>query len=175
MVKKLKLLNAIKKGIYLFKVQVFILPNAKEGSYLRIRDEGFRNTMTYKFHNSKTKFAEEHEIIIDNFNNAVSLLLELGLKKKYYYEKIREIWNLNNSEIIFDTIPGLPDIMEIESVTQKELNDTVKLLEVSIKEEKTSNYLNLYGIDLKITDLKFLNVKKQLISQIKKNKEYYNS
>ena len=80
---------------------------------------------------------------------------------------------MNNSEIIFDTIPGLPDIMEIESVTQKELNDTVKLLEVSIKEEKTSNYLNLYGIDLKITDLKFLNVKKQLISQIKKNKELF--
>jgi len=172
-IKKLKLLSAVKKGIFLFKVQVFILPNAQEGSYLRVRDEGFRKTMTYKFQDCKTKFAEEHEIIIDNFDNAVNLLLKTGCKKKYYYEKIREIWNLNNSEIIFDSIPGLPDIMEIESLTQKELKNTIKLLEVNIKEEKTSNYLNLYGINLQTIELKFLNVKRQLISKIEKNKELF--
>lgn len=137
----------MKKGIFLFKVQVFVLPNTREGSYLRVRDEGFRKTMTYKFQDSKTKFAEEHEIIIDNFNNAVNLLLKTGCEKKYYYEKIREIWNLNNSEIIFDSIPGLPEIMEIESLTQKELKNMIKILEVNINEEKASNYLNQYGIN----------------------------
>lgn len=105
----------------MFKVQVFKLKDGKEDFYLLVRDEGFRKTMTYKHYNNKTNFADEHEVVIDNFNNGINILLGVGCEKKYYYEKIREIWNLENSEIIFDSIPGLPDIMEIESKTQKEL------------------------------------------------------
>lgn len=172
-IKKLKLFNAKKKGIFLFKVQVLKLKDGKEGSYLRVRDEGFRKTMTYKYYDNKTNFADEHEVVIDNFDNGINILLGVGCEKKYYYEKIREIWNLDDSEIIFDSIPGLPDIMEIESRTQKELKKMVKVFELDIKEEKTSNYLSLYEIDLNMTELKFTNVKKELLHLIKKNKELF--
>lgn len=172
-IKKLKLFNAKKKGIYLFKVQVLKPKDGKEGSYLRVRDEGFRITMTYKYYDNKANFADEHEVVIDNFNDGINILLGVGCEKKYYYEKIREIWNLDNSEIIFDSIPGLPEIMEIESKTQKELKKMVKLFELDIKEEKTSNYLSLYEINLNMTELKFTNVKKELLHLIKKNKELF--
>lgn len=32
---------------------------------------------------------------------------------------MREIWNISNIEILFDTSPGLTEIMEIESQTKK--------------------------------------------------------
>lgn len=37
------------------------------------------------------KFEDENEINIDNFDTAVDILLGIGCKKKYYYEKIREM------------------------------------------------------------------------------------
>lgn len=49
----------------------------------------------------------------------------------------------------------------------------VKLFELDMKEEKTANYLSLYEIDLNMIELKFTNVKKELLHLIKKNKELF--
>jgi len=47
-IKKLKELGAIKHGYYIFKVQVFIHLFDKPDTYIRVRDESHRVTMTYK-------------------------------------------------------------------------------------------------------------------------------
>ena len=52
------------------------------------------------------KDISEPEINIDNFDNAVNILLGLGCTTKYYYEKLREIWKIKNSEIVFDINPA---------------------------------------------------------------------
>jgi len=75
------------QGTYLFRVQVFIHPLDKQGTYIRVRDEGHRITMTYKYKDPNAKFENESEITIDNFDNAVEMLLGIGCKKKYYYEQ----------------------------------------------------------------------------------------
>jgi adenylate cyclase class IV len=79
------------KGTYLFRVQVLIHLLNTPNTYVRVRDEGYRTTMTYKLQDRNEKYPQE-EIVIDDFDNGVTLLLGLGCKKKYYYEKIREIW-----------------------------------------------------------------------------------
>jgi adenylate cyclase class IV len=125
--------------------------------------------MTYKYKDSKSAFENEEEVNIDNFDSGVKILLGLGCKKKYYYEKIREIWNLKNTEIVFDSNPGIDDRMEIESKTKTELNKMVKIFNLKI-ESRPERYLDLFGIIIpKTLDLTFKNVKKNLVKHVKQN------
>lgn len=161
------------QGTFLFRVQVFIHPLDKQGTYIRVRDEGHRITMTYKYKDTDAKFENESEITIDNFDTAVEMLLGIGCKKKYYYEKIREIWTLKNTEIVFDSNPGIDDRMEIEAKTKKELNDMVKLFNVK-PIDRVNRYMDLFGITIpKTLDLTFKNVKKELIPFVQKNKKEF--
>jgi len=58
--------------------------------------------------------------------------------------KIRDIWTLKNTEIVFDSNPGIDDRMEIESKTKKELNDMVKLFNVT-PIDRADRYMDLFG------------------------------
>jgi predicted adenylyl cyclase CyaB len=172
-ISKIKKLNGKKKGTYLFKVQILFHPITTEGTYVRVRDEGFRTTMTYKYQAATDKYPEEKEVTIDNFDNGVDLLLGLGCKKKYYYEKIREIWTVKNTEVVFDTNPGIDDRLEVESKTLAEMKDFIKLFNLTIK-EREERYLELFGIVIpKNVDLKFTNVKRDLIKHVTKNKDKF--
>jgi adenylate cyclase class IV len=165
-VSKLKDLKAVYKGNFLFRVQQFKLPNQPDIKKYRarVRDEGHRITMTIK--TTTADFDEEKEIIIDNFENGVMLLLQLGCTKHVYYEKIREIyyvkgsnvrslWNGSNvrslwneySEIVFYTEEGFPEIMEIESPTFEELEKMVKIfkLQKNINNISDIHLLNIYS------------------------------
>jgi predicted adenylyl cyclase CyaB len=166
--------NGKQQGKYLFRVQIFNHPLNIKNTYIRIRDEGHRITLTYKYNLDK-EFVEENEIIIDNFDEGCKIFIDLGCKKKYYYEKIREIWNINNVEICFDTTPGKPEIMEIEADTKKNLLKTLELFELKIpKTQNLSQYKELFGIIIpQNTDLTFKNVKKILGKYCKKNKKIF--
>jgi len=88
-------------------------------------------------------------------------------------EKIREIWQVKNTEIVFDTDPGIDDKLEIESKTKTELNKMVKYFGLKL-EDKQDRYMNLFGIVIpKTIDLKFQNVKKELLKCVKKDKEKF--
>jgi predicted adenylyl cyclase CyaB len=172
-ISKIKEMNGKCAGIYLFRVQVLFHPLNTVGTYVRVRDEGFRITMTYKFQEPNDKYAQEEEIIIDNFDNAVAILLGLGCKKKYYYEKIREIWHIKNTEFAFDTNPGIDERLEIESKTLKEMKEMINMCNLTVI-NNPERYMDLFGISmLKPTDLTFKNVKKDLIDSVKKNKEQF--
>lgn len=171
---KIKTLKFKYKGSFLFKVQIFIHPLNKSSTYIRVRDEGHRITMTYKFL-SDTSFDEETEIVVDNFDSAVKLLESVGCVKKYYYEKIREIWYNNNTEIVFDTNPGNIERMEVESTSKKELNAILKELELNKKNhDHVDKGFELFGIEIpKNKDLTFKTVKKVLLPLVKKNKKEF--
>jgi len=157
----------------LFRVQVFIHPLEKPGTYIRVRDEGHRITMTYKYKAPDSKFEDENEININNFDEAVNILLGIGCKKKYYYEKMREIWTVKNTEIVFDSNPGIDDRMEIESKSKSELSEMVKYFEVKPSEVK-DRYMDLFELIIpKSMDLTFKNAKKDLLPHVKKNKQEF--
>jgi adenylate cyclase class IV len=174
-VTKLKELGAKYFGTFKFRVIVFIDQNNSE-KYIRVRDEGHRVTMTIK-NNLTDKFPVENEIIINDFDEGINILLQLNCKKKYYYEKYREIWNYKNSEIIFDMNPGIPELMEVESSSKKELDILCKKLDLNINNyqgfSNNNTYLDLFGITIpKSLDLTFKNVLKEL--KPTKNKEEFN-
>ena len=172
-ISKIKDMKGKHKGTYLFRVQILVHPLNAPDTYVRVRDEGFRITMTYKLHSPKEKYPQEEEIVIDNFDNGVTLLLGLGCKKKYYYEKIREIWDVKNTEVVFDSNPGVDDRLEVESKTLKEMKEMIKIFNLQII-DRQDRYMDLFGIVIpKTIDLTFKNVKKDLIKTVKKNKEEF--
>uniref|UniRef100_A0A6C0D9L6 CYTH domain-containing protein n=1 Tax=viral metagenome TaxID=1070528 RepID=A0A6C0D9L6_9ZZZZ len=169
-------LGAKKRGTFVFRVQVF---NGLPGTYIRVRDEGFRITMTYKIKIPESEFEEEHEVLVDNFDAAVNILLGVGCTKKYAYEKIREIWDCENSEIVFDTNPGEPERMKIESKTLIELSFLTDYLCVSpFKVDKFNPTLELFGFSMSSLgprDLKFDSVQESLGPLVTKNKADFDS
>jgi adenylate cyclase class IV len=172
-ISRLKELGAKYYGTFKFKV-IVLTDTENSQKYIRIRDEGHRITMTIK-NNLTDKFPIENEIIINDFTEGINILLALGCKKKYYYEKYREIWHLMNSEIIFDMNPGIPELMEVESSTKKELDILCKKLDLNISNyqgfSNNTIYLELFGIVVpKTLDLTFKTVKKLKPS---KNKEEF--
>jgi predicted adenylyl cyclase CyaB len=171
-IKSIRQINFKKKGQFIFKVMVFTHPLNTPDTYIRIRDEGHRITLTYKSKNPKSKFENEDEVLIDNFDNGVQILFNLGCQKKYYYEKIREIWNHGDNEIIFDINPGEPERMEIESSSKEKLDILTGHLNLfdSIASNDYDPLKELFGIVLGDNDLTFINAKKILNKLVKKNK-----
>lgn len=165
--------NGINQGTYLFRVTIFKHPLSKPHTYIRVRDEGYKVTMTYK-EKTNNEFVDEQEIIIDNYDTGINIMYALGCTKLYSYEKIREIWNIKNAEIIFDTNPGRYDIMEVESKTKKNLLIAIKKLKLQNTPHDNFTdadlYMNYFGIILnnKLEDTLFTNFK-PLKKLVKKN------
>lgn len=178
LLKQIEKLGGIKQGTYLFRVMIFNHPNNEPNTYLRVRDEGFRITMTFK-DNIDKKFCNEYEVNIDDFDTGVKILIGLGCKKKYYYEKIREIHHIKDTMIAFDLNPGKPERMEVESKNIKTLNKITKKLGLNIEDRfiygvTPDIYYKLFGITIiKGIDLTFSNMKKVLMPLVKKNKKEF--
>ncbi len=69
----------------------------KLGSWVRLRDEGDKITLTHKIHSKSKKDQlkiEEFEITVNNFDDAVIFLESLNMKVKTYQENYRENWIL---------------------------------------------------------------------------------
>jgi len=143
----------------------------------RIRDEGFRRTFTIK---EKTKdYDLEHEVTFDNFKEMDIMLSKLGLKRKHYSEKIREIYKIDDGELIFDHYPGLPGYIEIEAPTEAKLKELAEKFNLNMN-EKFFNYgmlfNELYGMNIDFANnetLRFDNVKELLSDKITKNNELF--
>lgn len=175
---RLQELGAVKHGHWLFRVQVFTNPLVENNPYVRIRDEGHKITMTYKS-KGNGEFTNEQEVIIDDFDTGVNIMLGLGCVKRYYYEKLREIWHLGDTEVCWDTNPGRPDLMEVESKTLNGLKKMIKLLDLENVPHDDFKEMELYEIPFGIVipgtvDLTFETAKKTLGSLVKKNKTIFN-
>ena len=148
---KIKELGGVKKGMYHFKVVNFYPPIPY--NTLRVRDEGHRITFTIK---EKQKSAGdirsydiENEVNISNYQEMRTMLNKIGFKENYSLEKIREIYDIGESELVFDHYPGLPSYIEIESPTEEELFDLAKKLGLILGEKQMDAgdlYLEIYGI-----------------------------
>ena len=121
--------------------------------WIRLRTNGTKTTLTIKnVESSKIDGTRELEIIVDDFDTTNEILSELGYKPRGIQENKRIKYDLNGVEIDIDTWPGIPTYLEIEGKSEKEVFDTLKILEIS-KEDATSLdvqsiYEEIYHIDL---------------------------
>ncbi|MDQ2973014.1 MAG: CYTH domain-containing protein [bacterium] len=90
----------------------------KDG-YLRIRDEGDKTTLTYKqFDSLEFGGAKEIEVTVSDYEKTVELFRQIGLQPKTFQETRREMWQLDNCEIVLDEWPWLDPYIEIEGASK---------------------------------------------------------
>lgn len=100
----------------IFKNAEFI----KTRQYIRVRDEGGKITMTHKnFAEKDTKYAQETETDVGDFDAAVAILVAAGIPKYAYQETKREEYELDGAQICIDEWPWIAPFVEIEAKSEQ--------------------------------------------------------
>lgn len=91
----------------------------KKAAWVRVRQEAEKTTMTFKHRQSETaEGMKEVELIVSDYANAGALLEAIGLTVKGAQETKREVWRLDDCEIMLDEWPWIPSYVEIEGPTE---------------------------------------------------------
>jgi adenylate cyclase class 2 len=125
--RKLRKLGAklIRPKFFQKRVAFHLPKKSIKRGYLRVRDEDNKITISLKYVNGK-RIDDQKEtlLVVDSFENAVSLLKSIGCQPKAYQETKRELWNFNGAEITIDEWPFLEPFIEIEGKSE----DTIKIV-----------------------------------------------
>lgn len=145
---------------------------AGQYKWMRIRDEGDKITMNIKHLIDKDAVdgVNELELIVDDFDNACKMLVEIGLVETNYQENYRETWQLDDCEITIDTWPGLNPFIELEGSSEIMVRETATKLGFDFGDSVMGSvdfvYQKLLDIPLNaladIKELTFANFKTQL-------------
>lgn len=115
-------------------------------TYIRIRDEGDKVTMSAKQHatDGKMDSQKEYETIVKDFETAHQILLSAGLAQTGYQENKRETWKMSDGTLVeLETWPELPSYLEIEGKSEEAVKKTATLLGLDWNEHivQSNDYL----------------------------------
>ncbi|MBH1980326.1 class IV adenylate cyclase [Candidatus Saccharibacteria bacterium] len=111
--------------------QVFYLVDRTKDAYLRVRDEGDKATMTYKEFDGANGLhsAQEIEVVVSSFEDAIAIQKQAGLVPKSYQETRRETWHMTDgTEVVIDEWPWLKPFIEIEGESEVAVRTTAAAL-----------------------------------------------
>ena len=108
-----------------------------ERSFIRIRDEGDKSTLTFK---RRTKpdvettidSTYELETTVGDFDTAVKIFAEAGWNYITFQEAKRETWHYGDAEIVIDEWPWLRPMVEIEAATEVAVREAADKLGLAI-------------------------------------------
>ena len=105
------------------------LQTGKPNSYIRVRDEGDKVTLTYKqFDSLSVDGAKEIEVVTSSFEDTVKIFTAVGLETVSLQESKRETWRNDSCEVLLDEWPWLDPYIEIEAASESILkNVSIKL------------------------------------------------
>jgi len=144
---KLKSLGAVlEQPERLMRRVVIHTPTMTEkNAFVRVRDEGHRTTITYKqFDSDSVDGAKEHEVIVSNFDDAVSIFKEAGLEYDTYQESKRENWRLGQVELMLDEWPWINPYVEIEGESEEAVKKVAALLDLDWEKAIFGGVANVY-------------------------------
>lgn len=88
-------------------------------SYIRVRDEGDKVTLTYKqFASLSIDGAKEVEVVTSSFEDTIRIFTQVGLEVASLQESKRETWKNETCEVVLDEWPWLDPYIEIEAATE---------------------------------------------------------
>lgn len=98
--------------------------HAAEHSFIRIRDEGDKTTLTFKRRtkpDGTTTIDSTHELetTVGDFDTTVKIFAEAGWKYLTYQESRREIWYVGDVEVVIDEWPWIKPYIEIEASSEE--------------------------------------------------------
>jgi adenylate cyclase class 2 len=105
------------------------LQTGNPNSYIRVRDEGKKVTLTYKqFDSLSVDGASEMEVEVSSFEDTVKIFTAIGMEVASFQESKRETWRLGDCDILLDEWPWLESYIEIESTGEVEIKKVSALL-----------------------------------------------
>lgn len=159
MEKKILEIGAKKAFDRVYKIKVFDYPDLrldKDYSWLRLRDEGDKVTLTFKKRLGARDGVKnddgmlEHEIVVSDFDQTAKIFESIGLALKFYEEKRRIRYLLEDIEFDIDFCPALKPYLEIESDDWAKIDRAISLLGLDPKDKKMYSTMQIYkqnGID----------------------------
>jgi len=108
---------------------------------LRKSDDVF---LTFKKPVEKAQFKvmEEHEVRVSDFEETHRIITALGYRKVFRYQKQREIFRFQGTEVLLDHTP-IGNYVEIEG-EKEHILEVCTTLGLSMEEGTPKNYLELY-------------------------------
>lgn len=154
---KLAAIGAAKVGEYFYRRRVFDYPDWRldnDYSWLRLRDEGERVTLSYKkrlgadAHDGTTNDTgmKEIEIEVSNFDETALLLFSLGFIEKHYVENKRIRWIKDGVEFDIDTYPELEPYLEVEAESWEKIDSAIGWLELNPADKKIFSTAQVYAL-----------------------------
>jgi adenylate cyclase, class 2 len=115
-------------------------------TYIRIRDEGNKVTMSAKQHaaDGKMDSQKEYETTVKDFETTHQILLSAGLTQTGYQENKRETWEMPSGTLVeLETWPELPNYLEIEGKSEEAVKKAAALLGLDWSEHivQSNDYL----------------------------------
>lgn len=155
--KRLLELGAKKAGDYHYHRIVFDYPDFrldKNSSWVRLRDEGDKITLTFKQRLGKNLRDNlggddgmyERETMVTNFEATREILLKIGLIEKMYQENKRERYILDEVECDIDTWPLLDPYLEIEGKSWNKVYEIVEKLGLRREDGKKFSANQIYRL-----------------------------
>ena len=113
----------------------------KEKKLLRVRKSKNAAHLCFKSKAKKGKLreAEETEVKIDDYEDTIKILNELGFVTKHKGKKHRESYKLGKVRYELDTMPGIPTFLEIEADNEKDLIQGIKKVGFKLEDVTTMN------------------------------------
>ena len=152
-INKIQSLGGKLEGTYNQKRYVYDFIPKQENKWIRLRTNGTRTTLTIKeVTSSNIDGTKELEIVVSDFEETSKILNELGYVPKGFQENRRTRYILNGVELDIDEWPMIPEYMEIEGNSEKEVLKMVELLKVDkskvTAKDVQSIYIDIYGMEL---------------------------
>lgn len=117
-----------------------------KGALLRVRKFGKYAIATYKgplaTEAAGIKSREEVQTGVESFELAIQIFDSLGFKPIFRYQKFREVWRLNETEIVLDRTP-IGDYFEIEGSVET-IRAVANDLGIPMEQALRQSYADLY-------------------------------
>lgn len=151
---KLEKLGAVRvKDETFFKRVTLSLPSNEKNSWIRVRDEGDKVTMSLKsICGEGIECQKEIYLEVNDFDSAVLMLERIGCVKKAYQENKREIWEFDGVEIMLDEWPHLEPFVEIEGKNEEDVKRVCEMLEFCYEEAIFDSITKLYALKYKVLE-----------------------
>jgi len=156
--KKLRNLGATEKPEvfqkrYVFDIECLDAQSPGLGEWIRLRQSGDKTELTYKNRRGTgINDTIELEVLVSDFDKTAEILGNLKcFTGQYYQENKRSKFFLNDIEFCLDTWPMIPTILEIESSSEHQVKEGLRLLDLEGKDAGHIGLINIYkkyGLDL---------------------------
>lgn len=132
---------------------VYYLPSSSPltHAWARVRDEGDKVTMSIKQSGTAIADQKELEIIIDDFDQGVAILRNLGCDEKAYQETKRELWTLDGTDVTIDEWPHLKPHVEVEGPNEESVRKASEKIGFAWDDAKFCSIDVLYTLQYPIT------------------------